>query len=65
MRNTIDGKTSIQWSLTKQLEDLDFADDVSLLSHKQQHAQTKFTRLADEAGKVGLKIKTRKTGNAD
>jgi hypothetical protein len=37
------------------------ADDVDLLSHKQQRAQSKLTRLAEEAEKTGLKINTRKT----
>nr|KAG5701747.1 hypothetical protein BaRGS_004349 [Batillaria attramentaria] len=62
MRGTTEGSTTgIQWTFTKQLEDLDFADDISLLSHKQQHAQSKLTRLAEEAGKRGLKINTSKT----
>ena len=33
-QSTVGQKTSIQWTFTKQLEDLDFADDISLLSHK-------------------------------
>jgi hypothetical protein len=62
MRRTTEGSnTGIQWTFTKQLEDLDFADDVGLLSHKQQHAQSKLTRLAEEAEKTGLKINTGKT----
>jgi len=60
-RTTMNTSTGIQWTLTKHLEDLDFADDISLLSHKQQHAQTKLTRLAEEAEKTGLKINIRKT----
>jgi hypothetical protein len=28
------GRTGIQWTFTKQLEDLNFADDIALLSHK-------------------------------
>ena len=58
---TENGNTGIQWTFTNQLEDLDFADDVGLLSHRQQHAQTKLSRLSDEANKTGLKINTRKT----
>ncbi|KAL6491468.1 hypothetical protein MHYP_G00018130 [Metynnis hypsauchen] len=62
MRRTTEGNnTGIQWTFTKQLEDLDFVDDVSLLSHKQQHAQSKLARLAEEAEKTSLKINTRKT----
>ena len=45
---TKDKRMGIHWTLTKQLEDLDFADDISLL------AQTKLEQVADEAEKVGL-----------
>ena len=38
-QSTVDQKTGIQWIFNKQLEDLDFADDISLLSYKQQGAQ--------------------------
>ena len=51
----------IQWPFTKQLEDLDFADDISLLSHKQQDAQEKLCRVAAEAEKTGLQINIGKT----
>ncbi|KAJ8364105.1 hypothetical protein SKAU_G00129360 [Synaphobranchus kaupii] len=36
-------------------------NDVGLLSHKQQHAQSKLTRLSEEAVKTGLKINVKKT----
>ena len=49
-----DKKTGIQWTFTKQLEDLDFADDISLLSHRHQDAQEKLSRLAEEAEKTDL-----------
>ena len=58
---TADQKTGIQWTFTKQLEDLDFADDIGLLSHRQQHAQEKLDRVANEADKTGLKINVGKT----
>ena len=54
-------KTGLKWSFSKYLEDLDYADDVSLLSHRHQDAQTKLNRLAIEAEKTGLKINTKKT----
>ncbi|CAE1297191.1 unnamed protein product [Acanthosepion pharaonis] len=38
-----------------QPEDLDFADDISLLSDKQQYAQEKLSRVAEEA-KTGLQV---------
>lgn len=58
---TSDKKTGIQWTFTKQLEDLDFADDISLLSHRHQDAQEKLSHLAEKAEKTGLNIKTKKT----
>ena len=51
-----DRRMGIQWSLTKQLEDLDFADDISLLAHRHEDAQNKLVHVADEAEKVGLQI---------
>jgi len=58
---TSDKKTGIQSTFTKQLEDLDFADDISLLSHRHQDAQGKLSHLAEEAEKTGLNINTKKT----
>ena len=60
-QSTAGQRTGIQWTFTKQLEDLDFADDISLLSHKQQDAQEKLCRLAAEAEKTGLQINIGKT----
>ena len=45
----------------RQLEDLDFADDISLLSYKQQDSLGKLRRVAEEAGKTGLQINIAKT----
>ena len=59
-KTTSDINTGLQWT-TYQLEDLDFADDICLLSHTRQAAQTKLERLAEEAGKTGLRINTAKT----
>ena len=56
---TSDKKTGIQWTFTKQLEDL--ADDISLLSHRHQDAQEKLSRLAEEAERTGLNINIKKT----
>ena len=42
MKTTTEGSwTGIQWSLLSQLHDLDFADDIALLSHTYEHAQDK------------------------
>ena len=54
-------RTGIYWTFTKQLEDLDFSDDISLLSHRQQDAQEKLCRVATEAEKTGLQINIWKT----
>ncbi|RUS72802.1 hypothetical protein EGW08_019439 [Elysia chlorotica] len=54
-------KTGIQWTFARQLEDLDFADDICLLSHRYQDAQAKLSRLAGEAAKTGLQINIQKT----
>ena len=51
----------IRWTLLSTLEDLDFADDVALLSHTHQHMQKKNTRLSMFAQQVGLKISQKKT----
>ena len=62
MRETTkDGKTGIQWTLTQCLEDLDFADDLCLMSQKHQHLQTKTDKLAEVAAKTGLQVNTDKT----
>ena len=44
-----------------QLDDLDFADDLALLSHSHLQMQDKTTGLALISAQVGLKINKRKT----
>ena len=39
-------RDGIQWTLLEQLDDLDFADDLALLSHSRQQMQAKTTQLA-------------------
>ena len=42
MRQTVEGeKTGIRWNFTTVLEDLDFADDIALLSSTLNHLQSK------------------------
>ena len=53
-QSTANQKTGIQWTFNKQLEDLDFVDDINLFPHKQQDAQKKLCRVAEEAEKTGL-----------
>lgn len=51
----------IQWTLTSRLEDLDFADDICLLSQTNKDMSVKLQRLIHYAGQVGLKINVNKT----
>ena len=55
-QSTAGRRTCIQWTFMKQLEDLDFADNISLLSHKHQDAQAKLCRVAAEAENTELQI---------
>ena len=49
-----------RWNFTTVLKDLDFADDIALLSSKTSDLQEKTGRLAEEAAGVGLKRNARK-----
>ena len=40
-------RTGIQWGMFSQLDDLDFADDLALLSHSRHHMQLKTSRLEE------------------
>ena len=57
MRNTLqEGNTGIRWKFNTKLEDLEFADDIALLSSTRQHIQTKTDKLTHEAERVRLKV---------
>ena len=58
---TREGRNGIQWTLWKQLDDLDFADDLALLSHNQQQMQEKTNTVAATSSQVGLSIHREKT----
>ena len=47
----------IQWTLWMQLDDLDFADDLALLSHNHSQMQDKTTLLETTSAGTGLKIR--------
>ncbi|XP_018406354.1 PREDICTED: uncharacterized protein LOC108782558 [Cyphomyrmex costatus] len=53
--------SGIQWLLTRRLDDLDYADDIVLLSHTHKDAQGRISALQRYAAEVGLKINTNKT----
>ncbi|KAK7107318.1 hypothetical protein V1264_015265 [Littorina saxatilis] len=57
MKTSTDQKRNgIQWTLWTQLDDLDFADDLALLSHTQQQMQEKTGIVADNSASLGLHI---------
>jgi len=60
-KTTEDTPTGIRWNITSTLEDLDFADDLALLSHTHHHLQEKTNRLNNFASQVGLEISQTKT----
>ena len=59
-RTTENHRNGIRWNFTSTLEDLDFADDIVLISSKYEHVQSKTNRLVDNAGRVGLKLNAQK-----
>ncbi|KAI0235174.1 hypothetical protein LSAT2_014355 [Lamellibrachia satsuma] len=58
---TKEKRNGIQWTMLTQLDDLDFADDLALLSHSHRQMHDKTTELALISERVGLKINKRKT----
>ncbi|VDP82447.1 unnamed protein product [Schistosoma curassoni] len=44
--STSEGKHGIQWTAQNQLDDLDFADDLALLSHTNEQMQIKIANVA-------------------
>ena len=62
MKTTTQGKNNgIQWTLMTQLDDLDFADDLALLSHNCRQMQEKTDCLETTSAKTGLRINKKKT----
>ena len=62
MRKTLrEGNTGIRWRFTEKLEDLDFADDLALLSSTRRQLQFKNERLSNASKGTGLKINITKT----
>lgn len=57
---TADKRRGIQWNFTSVLEDLDFMDNIALLSSKFNELHDKTGRLTEEAARVGLKLNARK-----
>ncbi|CAH8293905.1 unnamed protein product [Schistosoma intercalatum] len=59
--STSEGKRGIQWTSKMQLDDLDIADDLALLSQTQQQMQEKTNSVAAASAAVGLNIHKRKS----
>ena len=57
MRHTAKDKgTGLRWKFTSKLEDLDFADDVALISSTLRHVQLKTDRLVENAERTDLRV---------
>ncbi|VDP22765.1 unnamed protein product [Schistosoma margrebowiei] len=52
--STSEGKHGIQWTSRMQLDDLDFADDLTLLSQTQQQMQEKTNSVAVASAEIRL-----------
>ena len=62
MRETTrNNSTGIRWQMMSKLEDLDFADDIALLSSTHSQMQSKTNSMSGLAKRVGLKINEKKT----
>ena len=62
MRKTTEAATrGIRWKFTTCLEDMDFADDIFLISSVREHMQSKTTCLNKTAKTTGLNVSTEKT----
>ena len=60
-QTTQNARHGIQWTMLSQLEDLDYADDIALLSKNTRHMQQKANGLNENAKKAGLHINMKKT----
>ncbi|XP_062588558.1 uncharacterized protein LOC134250223 [Saccostrea cucullata] len=61
MRSTLSDENTGKWTLFNKLEDLDYADDLALLSHLETQMQRKTSNLQTNASKIGLNINIKKT----
>ena len=54
-------RNGIQWTLWTQLDDLDFTDDIALISHTQRQMQDKTNLVNDLSDSIGLSINSGKS----
>lgn len=59
--STSDKKNGIRWRMENKLDDLDYADDLCLISSTYQHIQEKTTKLHETSRSLGLNINLKKT----
>ena len=55
-RTNIGVKIGIIWTFTYSLDDMDFADDISLLAHIHNDIQSKTEKMVRNGAKVGLHV---------
>ncbi|GFS02359.1 LINE-1 reverse transcriptase-like protein [Elysia marginata] len=61
MKNTVgNGENGIRWKFMSKLDDLDFADDIAVLSSTQQHLQQKTDNLVLLSHRTGLRVNPEK-----
>ena len=56
MKQVTNSRSGIQWSLTEQLEDLDFAEDLALLTHTHQQMQDQSHKLRSGSKSTHQKV---------
>ena len=62
MTKTVENNNNgIRWNFTTVLEDIDFADDLALLSSTKTHIQKKVDRLNKHSKAIGMKTSIKKT----
>ena len=62
LRTVLDGKKrGLTWRLQESLEDMEYVDDVCLVSHKYERMQMKLDDPWKESKKAGLEINSSKT----
>jgi hypothetical protein len=54
-------KIGITWRLKESLEDMEYADDVRLASHRYEHMKRELDDIWEESKKAGLEINSSKT----
>ena len=54
------GENGIRWKFTTKLDDLDYADDIALISSTKEQLQQKTNRLTTNSKHTGLKANTDK-----